>query len=267
MAQWREGRQVQQVCQHKQAKERTMKSKVRLCLIAMAGCAICAAAGALVIQSGTALAAKGGNDGGGGGGGTQPLEVTGCVTFREGDSDAVLGDGAGPYCDAEITLMVDKWGVKPDWHRFDLHPYNKRDLRLDFSSEKSWYEEAHDPPFQTGWVTLGEFSATEFVPRPDLLDMVPGDTAVLRMVMTTRDPASRKRYFIYFGDTVNDNVWSGSNSITVTAGPLNGDGVVGSWTFESTGAGSLVFVDKGNGSTDARKGVFNLPFAATFSRD
>lgn len=256
-----------------------MKAKVRLCLIGLAGCVICAAGWALLIQSGPALAdhktghKKPGGGGGGGGGETQPLEVTGCATFRDDflgadPVDAVQSDGLGPYCDAEITLMVDKWGVKPDWHRFNLHPYNKRDLWLDFSSPKPWGDETHAPPFQTGWVALGSFVATEFVPRPDLLDMLPGDTAVLRMVMTTKDPATRKRYFIYFGDTTApDNLWSGSNSITVTAGPLNENGVVGSWTFESKGAGSLVFIDKGNGSTYERKGVFNLPFAVTFTRD
>ena len=243
------------------------KKKVRLCLMVVAACLFVAGVWGILATPGTAWAEKGGK-GGGGKNQDKPVEVPGCATFRDDSGDAVKSDGLGPYCEAEITLLVDKFGVLPDYHRFTVHPYNKRDLWFDFSNPKVWEGDVNEPPFTTGFVQLSQFGSTQSGPRVDLLSMKPDDPNTMRLWMKLRDAASNKYYLIYFGDTIYDgNVWSGSNSITVTAGPdTDNDGLADSWTFESTGAGSLVLYEKGGGQ-QTRKGLFNLPFAVTFVRD
>ena len=90
LAQWREGRQVQRVCQLKQAKERTMNSnRIGRSLIAIAVCLVLAA----VAVPETALAKP--PEGKGKGGGNTRVCITLPFPFS---GTGVESDGLGPYC-------------------------------------------------------------------------------------------------------------------------------------------------------------------------
>ena len=265
-----------------------MKGKVRLCLIALAGCVICAAAWALVIQSGPALAKKGGN----GGGGKPPKEDQtpvefGCVELADADGDGIKSDGlldGDPelydYCHEGRKLVV----VLGDGFVFKVDS-KQRHLQLDLSQMQMVFGIDADGDVITDPLTPFEFPAGSMFEGKLVIDTanlawfgigdVPGegevDQQALWRSLSIDDPTTGDddelsttlvRGELLFGQTGKEewylrfNEFRGRDPLTVTRiGP-------DTWTIESTGYATLGDISF---SADNSRALGPVHFKMTFT--
>ncbi len=264
LAQWREGRQVQQVSQPKQAKQRTMKGKVRVCLIGLAGCVICAA-WALVIQSGAVVADPPPHNHGGGGGEEETPVEFGCVELADADGDGIKSDGVldgdpelYDYCHEGRKLVV----VLGDGFVFKVDR-KERHLQLDLRGMKLMEidEEgkliATDTDFEfpagsmfegklvidtanLAWFGIGDVAYEGEVDQQDLWrNKLDDPTTTDDDVVPAKPTSVEVRGNLLFGKTGKEewnlrfNEFRGRNPLTVTrTGP-------DTWTIESSGNATL----------------------------